>query len=310
MMGAMTSAKVVVLGSINADYVLHVPERPHPGETISGAVLELHPGGKGANQAVAAARCGATVEMIGRVGNDAAGRSRRAELTAEGIGTDHIWMTSDAATGAAFITVTPDGENAIVVAPGANGCIARNDIDRADAILKEAALLVMQLEVPIEAVVRGAELAGRGTLVVLNAAPVCPLPPRLLQRVDLLVANAQEAAALLGGVRVDEHGALDAAAGIRGLGPKTAVVTLGPLGAVAATADQRLQVPAPRVAAVDTTGAGDAFVGALVARLAAGATLADALHFGVAIGSATVTTRGASARVAVPIREGSHHEPS
>ncbi len=195
---AARGSLVVVVGSINVDYVMRVSRRPAPGETVSGATLEIHPGGKGANQAVAVARCGAAVEMIGRVGHDAAGQSRMADLAGEGVSTAHVLPTENVATGAAFISVTPDGENSIISAPGANGALSIEDVDGAAPLISRAGVVVAQLEVPLAAVGRAAEVAGRGPLVVLNCAPYRPVPAELLQRVDVLVANETEAAGLTG----------------------------------------------------------------------------------------------------------------
>lgn len=292
----MSGPSVAVIGSINTDFVLVVDHRPLPGETVADAVLEVHPGGKGANQAVAAARSGAQVALIGRIGDDPAGRVRLRELEDEHITTEHVSCSPDTPTGVAFITLTPDGENSIVVAPGANARLSPRDVERARPILASASVLVVQLEVPLETVERGVALAGRATRVVLNCAPYRPLPAALLQRVDVLVANTREAAALSGRRAVDSRNARDVARAIGRLGPSAVVITLGGDGAAVAAADFTEHLGAPKVDAIDTTGAGDAFVGALAARLAAGAALTDAVRFGVGAGAQTVTQRGASGR--------------
>jgi ribokinase len=293
---------VVVVGSINVDYVMRVPRRPAPGETVSGAVLEIHSGGKGANQAVAVARCGAAVEMVGRVGHDAAGQGRIADLAGEGVSTAHVWPTESLATGAAFISVTPDGENSIISAPGANGALSIEDVDRAAPVISRAGVLVAQLEVPLVAVARAAEVAGHGPLIVLNCAPYRPVPAGLLERVDVLVANETEAAGLTGQPVEGIEGARRAGRSILALGPRAVVVTLGPLGAVVVAADKQDHIAAPEANAVDTTGAGDAFVGAVAAHLAAGDQLSSAVRYGTVAGTATTEQRGASPVVPVSAR--------
>ena len=293
---------VVVVGSINVDYVIRVPRRPAPGETVGDGTLEVHAGGKGSNQAVAAARSGAAVEMVGCVGQDAAGRSRIDDLTAEGVGTSHVRLSKDTVTGSAFITVTPDGENAIVTAAGANAMLATEDVDRAATLISSAAVLVAQLEVPVTTVTRAAQRAGPTTLVVLNCAPYHPLPAVLLERVDVLVANENEAAAIVGERSEGTQGARRAGISLLAHGPRSVLITLGPLGALVITRGKERRVPAPTVQAVDTTGAGDAFVGVLAAHLGAGATLSNAAKFGSIAGSATTEQRGASPVVPVNAR--------
>jgi ribokinase len=292
---------VFVVGSINQDYVLSVERRPDPGETLSGATLAVHPGGKGANQAVAAARLGARVAMLGRVGDDPAGAALREALAAQGVDTAAVLATPQAPSGSAFITVTPDGENAIVVVPGANRELVPGDVDAVAAALRDTAVLVAQLEVPVETVGRAVSVAaGAGTLVVLNLAPARPVPGALLARVDVLVVNEHEAGFLLGEAvdGSDAGAAARAAVELRRRGPRAVVVTLGAAGAVAADAGGAEHLPAPPARVVDTTGAGDAFVGALAARLAAGASLPGAVAYGVRAGAAAV--RGAGAQSSFP----------
>jgi ribokinase len=284
---------VVVVGSVNADYIVRVERRPGPGETISDASFDLLAGGKGANQAVAAARCGAAVNLVACVGDDALGTARLEQLASEGIGTSAVVLTERARTGAAFITVTPDGENSIVVAPGANTLLGPSEIARAAALIAEADVLVAQFEIPLETVSRAAELAPPSTAVVVNCAPYRPMPPSLLARIDVLVTNELEAASLAGQPISGVDDALEAARRMRSMGPRAVVVTLGASGAVVAGPASELHVPAPSVAVLDTTGAGDALVGALAARLALGDPLAEAVRFGVAVGSATTERLGA-----------------
>jgi ribokinase len=288
---------VVVVGSVNADYVLRLHHRPAPGETVGDAILELHPGGKGANQAVAAARCGVSVSMVARVGADSIGRTRIEDLVGEGVDTTHIRVSADTLTGVAFVTLTPDGENAIAVAPGANACLCPSDIEEAGALIRTAKVLAVQLEVPLESVVRAAELAGSNTTLILNCAPYRPLPAHLLAKTGVLVVNEREGAALSGFALSSPDDARRAAAVMHEMGPRVVVVTLGANGAVVVAPGIEEYVPAPRVRVVDTTGAGDAFVGAVAARLATCSSLLDAVAFGVAVGSATTETGGANAVV-------------
>lgn len=287
------SRSVVVVGSINVDYVMSVARAPVPGETVSDAVLELHPGGKGANQAVAVARCGAAVELVGCVGADSVGQSRVDSLAAEGVGTAYVQRAANALTGVAFIVLTPDGENAIIVAPGANAELKPMDVEEATAVLRDAKVLVAQLEVPIASVNRAAQLAGPDTVFVLNCAPYRPLSTELMKRVDILVGNETEAAGLVGRRVAGVSEATIAATELQELGARAVVITLGPDGAVVAAPDMTRHIPAPAAHVVDMTGAGDAFVGALAARLAAGDSLVEAVTYGTVVGSATTEQRGA-----------------
>jgi ribokinase len=281
---------VFVVGSINQDFVLRLERRPKPGETVTDAELTLLPGGKGANQAVAAARLGADVRMLGRVGEDAFGATLVENLRSNGVDTSHVRPVPDAPTGSAFITVTPDGENAIVVSPGANRAFSPREVREASEDLRGASVLVAQLEVPVEAVEVAAGITtGAGGRFLLNLAPAREVPTALLNLCDPLVVNRHEAAFLLGEEPEPEEGARR----LLGLGPRTAVVTLGAEGAVLATPDGTEIFPAPKVEVVDTTGAGDAFVSALAARLAAGDDLSDAVPYAVRAGAFAVTREGA-----------------
>ena len=292
------NGRVVIVGSINVDYVLSAKCRPSPGETVSDAELAIHPGGKGANQAVAAALSGARVDLIARVGADSMGFSRLAELQEDDVGTEHVSTTPGVATGVAIITLTPDGENSIVVAPGANARLEPGDIEDAAELVGGADVLVAQFEVPIESVVRAAELVSANTTLLLNCAPYRALPPSLMKRADMVVVNEIEAGALLGCKSPeDEEAAHSAAMAIQAMGPRSVVITRGAESVVAVTDGLSLRVPVPSVGAVDTTGAGDAFVGALAARLAIGEQCSEALGFAVAVGTATTEFIGAHPRV-------------
>lgn len=284
---------MVVVGSINVDQMVVVDRRPGAGETVGNATLETHGGGKGANQAVAAARCGAGVVMVGRVGADAFGVAQRDDLLIERIDARHVLVTEGVTTGVAFVLLTPDGESSIVVVPGANGRLTPTDVDTATPEIRAADVLLAQLEVPIEAVSSAVDRAGRDTTVVLNWSPARAPVDAPLRRCDVLVVNEHEATSLTG-VQVDGPlQAIAAGEAVLRLGPHAAVVTLGALGAVVVHGSGSAHVEAPRVQVVDTTGAGDAFVGALAARLARGSGLLAAVEYGVSVGSATTEQRGA-----------------
>jgi ribokinase len=292
---------VFVLGSINQDFVLKVERRPQPGETVTNAELSTHNGGKGANQSAAAALLGASVMILGRVGDDEFGEPLVRALEEKGIDTSLVEKASGVSTGAAFITVTPDGENAITVAPGANRSLTPGDVDAASEAIGNAKVLVAQMEIPVQTVRRAVEVASeRGTRSVVNLAPTFEVPRELLEKLDPLVVNEHEAAFLLGREVEGVAGALSAAPELLSLGPRSAVITIGENGAVFATGDSAGHVPAPKVDVVDTTGAGDAFVGALATQLAREATLEDAVAYAVRAGAAAVTKEGAQGALPTP----------
>jgi ribokinase len=294
-------ADVFVVGSINQDFVLKVERRPNPGETVTNAELSTHNGGKGANQAAAAARLGASVAFLGRVGDDEFGEPLVRALEEKGIDTSLVERATGAATGAAFITVTPDGENAITVAPGANRSVTPEDADAASGAIGEARVLVAQMEIPVKTVLRAVELAAsKGTRALVNLAPTFEVPRGLLEKLDPLVVNEHEAAFLLGREVEGVDGALSAAPELLSLGPRSAVITVGEAGAVFAEGESGSRVPAPRVDVVDTTGAGDAFVGALAAQLARDASLEEAVAYAVRAGAAAVTKEGAQGALPTP----------
>ncbi len=281
--------ELVVVGSANADLVVGVERRPGAGETVLGSDLVVHPGGKGANQAVAAARLGAATALLGRVGEDAHGQLLTTSLRDAGVDTGAL-LTGGAATGVALITVDPDGDNSIVVSPGANARLTPADVRAAEPLLAGARVISLQLEIPLETVAEAAAVARRnGTRVVLNPSPPARLPAEVLAVCDPLVVNEHEAAVLLGdgpseaGSDTSEKEVPDrrdapedwARALVGEAGCRSVVVTLGAAGAVIAEADgsgtvATTRVPSPRVKAVDTTGAGDAFTAALAWRLGRG----------------------------------------
>ncbi|MBP2475561.1 ribokinase [Crossiella equi] len=282
---------VVVVGSANADLVTSVPRRPGAGETVLGTDLRVSPGGKGANQAVAAARLGAGVAFLGAVGDDEHGQLLLESMRSAGVRTEHV-RTPDRPTGIAHVVLTPDGENSIVVSPGANGTLTSADIDRAATVIAISTVVLVSLEVPLPAALRAVELAGEaGVRAVLNLSPPAPLTATALAALDPLVVNEHEAAWLLGAHTPDQPS--DLARALLALGPRSAVVTLGSRGVAVADGEDVHLVPAPEVEAVDTTGAGDAFAGALAARLAAGEELLAACQFAVRAAAVSVTRRGA-----------------
>lgn len=294
-------ADVFVVGSINQDFVLKVKRRPEPGETITDAELSTHNGGKGANQSAAAARHGVSVTFLGRVGEDEFGGPLIEALGEKGVDMSLVKGVVGSKTGAAFITVTPDGENAITVAPGANRRLTPEDVEAAGGGIRASRVLVAQMEVPLEAVEKAAEVAEAGGVrVLLNLAPHRDAPGSLLARLDPLVVNEHEASLVLGKKVEGVEGALRAAGRLLELGPKSVVITLGESGAVFAGGDSRGRLPAPKVEVVDTTGAGDAFVGALAAKLARDATLEDAVAYAVRAGAAAVTKEGAQGALPTP----------
>ncbi len=278
--------EIVVVGSLNRDVTVEVARLPAAGETVLGSAHRWDSGGKGANQAVAAARVGRSAAMVGRVGDDDAGTALVAAVEAEGVDASGVGRDPVAGTGLAVIVVDGEGENQIVVSPGANARLKPADLP-ADR-LRSAAVVLMQLEVPVQTVVAAARLAG-GT-VVLNPAPAANLPPELLDRVDVLVPNRGELARLTGGELAAEMGMV---AGQAGELPGDVVVTLGAAGALVVTGGEATHVPAPVVDAVDATAAGDAFCGALVDGLVRGRDLVGATRRAVAAGAVAASRRGA-----------------
>jgi ribokinase len=272
---------IAVVGSINLDVVVEVQRHPAPGETVVGGDRRELPGGKGANQAVAAARLGAAVALVGRVGADDAGRRLRDGLASEDVDVAFVTEDPEAPTGMALIAVDAGGENTIVVSPGANARVGAGDVRAAGDVMAGAAVTLVQHEVGDEAV--AAAIAAAGGRVVLNPAPARPL----VAPVDVLVPNRGELEALAGrtGDPVElARGLSDAAA---------VVVTLGADGAVVVDGEGVERIPAPRVDAVDTTGAGDAFCGALAQALDSGASLVEAARWAAGAAAASVTRLGA-----------------
>jgi ribokinase len=294
-----TAPRVVVVGSVNADLVVTVPALPGPGETVTGGRFARHGGGKGANQAVAAARLGAAVAFVGAVGDDDLGAAALADLETEGIDVSAIGQLDGVPTGVALITVDASGENAIAVASGANAeldaAAVRAALDgRLDG---EPGVVLLGHEVPETVVLAGARAAhAAGWTIVLNPAPARPLPDALVALGPLLTPNASEACALAG----DDDPRAAAVALTRSTGAPV-LVTLGARGALLVDGDDEQAILAPAVDAVDTTGAGDALNGALAAELARGTPLAGAARLAVA--AASLSTRRAGARGGMPRRD-------
>lgn len=290
------SGGVVVLGSVNVDLVLRCATLPQPGQTVHGQDFQTLPGGKGANQAVAAARLGAPVAFIGCVGDDDFGRTARAVLAAEGIDTTHLHTMAGTPTGVAMILVDGAGQNCIALAGGANALLDTAQVDAAAALIEGAALFVCQLESPLAVVRHAIAIAhAAGVPVLLNPAPAQALPADVLAQVDVLVPNETEAAVLAAWPDGTPFDAAVAAGRLRALGPRTVIVTLGADGAHVATDGLARHVPAPTAArVVDTTGAGDTFIGAYAAARCEGADLARAVAYAQRAASLSVTRAGAT----------------
>ena len=280
---------VVVLGSANLDIVVPVPHHPAIGETVLGSHHDRIPGGKGANQAVAAARLGARVAMVGRVGSDDAGGTLRTALQEAGVDCRYLAVDGLAPSGLALIGMDGSGDNTIIVSPGANDRVGPDDVAAAAPLLASAAVTLVQLEVPTMAV--EAAVAAAVGKVVLNPAPAFLLSAALLERVDVLVPNRIELAQLAGSAEADDLAAVEEMA--RSLPVPTVVVTLGADGALLVAGGDAVLLPAPPVEVVDTTGAGDAFCGAIAEALARGVAIDEATARAVHAGSLATTRRGA-----------------
>lgn len=290
--------RIVVLGSLNTDLVATVPHLPRPGETVLGNALHTFQGGKGANQAVAAARLGGRVSMVGRVGADSFGTALIEQLVEAGVDTHGVTRDPALPTGAALILVDAAGQNQIAVAPGANRVVGDDEVAAALVMLGPDDLLLAQLEIPLAAV-RRAVLGTRAT-VLLNAAPPLSLDAELLERLDVLVVNETEAEALFARPVAGPEAAAEVAGIARSAGVDLAVVTLGAAGAVFSNRHVRELVAPFRVQAVDATAAGDAFVGALAVALAAGTPANTAVRLANAAGAAATTKPGAQSSLPSP----------
>jgi ribokinase len=281
--------KIVVVGSANTDMVIKTERIPGPGETVIGGAFVMAAGGKGANQAVAAARLGAKVTFVGRLGTDVFGDRAIAGYEQERIDTSCIVRDADAASGVALIFVDARGENSIAVASGANARLTPGDVEEAESAISAADVLLVQLEVPIESVCRAIELAHAASVpVILNPAPAKAIQPGMLAQVDFATPNEHEITVVVG-----EPDRELAVVKMLDAGTRTVLVTLGPQGVLWATPGARRRVPAFSVDAVDTTAAGDAFNGGLAYALAVGDSTADAIRFANAVAALSVTRMGA-----------------
>lgn len=284
-------ADIIVIGSLNADLVVKSPRFPQPGETISGEDLQIIPGGKGANQAVAAARQGVGVAMVGRVGSDSFGPFLLENLKSNQVNTSHV-LVDESATGTAIIVVDANGQNSIVLSPGANGKVTPADVDSASFL--DAKLLLLQLEIPTPTVLRAAQKAREhGLTVILNPAPAKSLPAELLANVDILIPNESELSLLTHLPVNDASSAEVAAKDLLKLGIKTVIVTLGSKGALLVTSTQVTHIDAYKVSVVDTTAAGDAFIGGFASAMLSGTSLEESVRYGCACGALATTKFGA-----------------
>ena len=285
---------IIVFGSINIDLVGKTPRLPLPGETIIGSNFLTVGGGKGANQAVAAARLGASTHMIGRVGNDKFAEELLADLQFYGLNTDNILIDKNTHSGVAIIAVDDSGQNNIIVIPGANNHIGEAELERLEKLLTDATTLLLQLEIPLEVVQRAAFLACEaGVRVILDPAPArSDLPIDLYPLIDIITPNEVEASQLVGFPVNNPETAILAAKELQQRGVKNAIVKLGDRGVVAVTADETLFLPAFAVDAIDTVAAGDAFNGGLAAALDAGLSLSEAVVWGAAAGALCVLRWG------------------
>jgi ribokinase len=286
---------IIVFGSINIDLVATAPRLPVAGETLLGDDFFKVPGGKGANQAVALARLGIPTYMVGRVGPQSFGVELINNLQASGVQTDNIFVDKNVTSGVAIITVDYAGENQIIVIPGANGRVNQEDVERLSHLLPEATALLLQLEIPIAAVVAAAQAARNANIkVILDPAPAqSDLPPELYPLVDIITPNEVEAGQLVGFAVDGEETAAEAAAVLLQRGVRCAIVKLGAKGVFCATAEEKFFVPAFQVRTVDTVAAGDAFNGGLAAALFQEFSLRQAVVWGAAAGALAATKPGA-----------------
>ena len=294
--------KIVIVGSVNTDMVISADHFPLPGETLMGTNFMTNFGGKGANQAVAAARMGGQTVFIGKVGNDNFGTSIISNLESEGINVSHLYTTQETSTGVALITTIPSGENSIIVNAGANGQLTADDVRDSEEVIAEAGTVLMQLETPVAALTEAAKLGKKhGAFTVLNPAPASPLPHELLENIDLLIPNETEASSISGVEIKDESTAMEAINAIQGMGVKNVIITVGSKGAIAKVDGKMIMVPAFKVKAIDTTAAGDTFCGALCVALSEEKDIEAAIRFGNKASSVSVTRKGA--QLSIPQRK-------
>ena len=289
----MKGKQILVIGSSNTDMTVLADRLPVPGETVLGGTFAMGQGGKGANQAVAAQRLGGDVTFICKVGRDIFGVNSIKEYQKEGMDTSKV-MYSDKPSGVALISVDTHAENCIVVASGANGDITVEDIEANRKDIEKAAILLLQLEIPVDAVVRAAKIAHEaGVYVVLNPAPACDLPEEIYQYLSLIIPNQTEIALMTGIEVKDEEGAAKAVKALQSKGTKDVIVTMGSKGSMVYHEGKATFVPSRKVNAVDTTAAGDTYCGGLCVALSEGKDIIAAAEFATASSSLTVQKRGA-----------------
>ena len=295
------NSRILVVGSSNTDMTVKTRHIPKPGETVLGGDFTMGPGGKGANQAVAAARLGGDVEFICKVGHDLFGKNAIEHYKSEGLRTEGI-LFSDQPSGVALISVDESGENCIVVASGANGDFCTADIEACRASLESCSILLLQLEIPVPAVALAAEIAHKaGAMVVLNPAPSAALPEEIFRNVDLFIPNETELSDFSGIPVNDAGSAFKAAQAMRAKGVGKLIVTMGSKGALICDGDSPVTVPAQKVRAVDTTAAGDTFCGALCVAISEGRSLLEATEFATRASALTVQKMGA--QNSIPFRK-------
>lgn len=298
----MEGGKILVVGSSNTDMVIKTNHFPAPGQTILGGTFLMNAGGKGANQAVAAARLGGKVTFVGKIGDDIFGKQAIQQLEDEGINVNFVAVDPENPSGVALITVDRKGENSIVVAPGSNGTLSPADFDKALAELDKSEFMLMQLEIPIPTVEYIARIAAqKQKKVVLNPAPAAGLTDELLQDLYLITPNETEAELLTGIKVTDEQSALKAASHLHKKGVEIVIITMGSAGAFLLNDGKSEIIGAPKVEAVDTTAAGDTFNGALVVALSEGKSIQESIAFANQAASISVTRIGAQS--SVPFRK-------
>ena len=294
----MQRTKILVIGSLNMDLVVHVPRVPNNGETLLGTEFHRYFGGKGANQAVAVARQGVRTIMAGRVGADAFGQDQVAKLQEEGIETDYLLVDDEHASGVAFIVIDAQGNNRIMVVPGANGAVSPRDIEALEPVMAECSCVVIQLEIPLETVFAAVRSAhAQGAKVILNPAPAQPLPMDLYPCLTVITPNESEAQLLTGVEVTDLATARQAAQVLLDRGVLAVVITLGSQGAYGLTLSGEFHVPAHQVNVVDTVAAGDTFTGAIAALIGEGHSLREAVEYANAAAAIAVTRHGAQPSV-------------
>ena len=298
----MQDGYVLIIGSSNMDLNIYSQRLPNAGETVTGGTFKQFLGGKGANQAVASVRSGAKTTFIAKIGNDGFGDQMIARFTKEGIETTHIIRDSQEASGVAFILIDDNGENMISVAPGANARLSKTDIEKVSDVIKKASVIVVQMELPIETIELIYHIASMGDAIkILNPAPLKPIPPNMLKNIDIVIPNEGELFRLHSLLKLKEVSGkgrekiINASKDIATLGVKTIITTLGSKGCLIYDKenDQKIEIPAFKVKAVDTVGAGDCFNGVLASKLFQGENLINAVKYATAAASIAVTRKGA-----------------